>query len=167
MASDLEVRIAALRCDHLIKETPIKTTKVANTQTGIKLEYRPNEKRHNKIKIPEKTLENLVLAPEFTFREERVSEPEAGIPENNAHPKFPIPKEIASLFSFILEPCLEASDLPIDNPSIRQRIESANEACKTVLQISKELLILGKVRANCSKFKDFKYTTSPDPKKEV
>ena len=50
MASDLEVRIAALRCDHLIKETPIKTTKVANTQTGIKLEYRPNEKRHNKIK---------------------------------------------------------------------------------------------------------------------
>jgi hypothetical protein len=167
MASDLEVRIAALRCDHLIKEIPIKTTKVANTHTGIKLEYRPNEKRHNKIKTPVKTLENLVLAPEFTFKEERVSEPEAGIPENNAHPKFPIPNEIASLFSFILEPCLEARDLPIDNPSIKQRIERAKEACKIVLQICRELLMLGNVSANWSKFKDFKYTTLPDPKREV
>ena len=55
---------------------------------------------------------------------------------------------IASLFSFILEPCLEARDLPIDNPSIKQRIERAKEACKIVLQICRELLMLGKVSAN-------------------
>ena len=117
--------------------------------------------------MPVKTLENLVLAPEFTFREERVREPEAGIPENNAHPKFPIPNEIASLFSFILEPCLEARDLPIDNPSIKQRIEKGKGGLYNSTPDLQELLMLGRVSAIDQNLRILNIITSRDPKRDV
>ena len=51
---------------------------------------KPSEiKTNNPVKI----FEAPDFAPEFTLRVDRVREPEAGIPEKKAHPKFAIPKD--------------------------------------------------------------------------
>ena len=72
-----------------------------------------------------KILEALLTAPELTFKDDLVKEPEAGMPEKAAQAKFPIPKEIVSWFSLIRAPCLDARDFPIENPSIRHKRDNA------------------------------------------
>ena len=123
----------------------MKMTNVAKTQSGIESEFFPNKKKQTKINTPLKIFEILLLAPEFTLREERVNEPDAGMPDRKAQPMLPKPNEIASLFSSILEPCRDASDFPIDNPSIRLSNARARDACNIISQICSELLKFGNV----------------------
>ena len=91
-----------------------------------------------------KILEALLTAPELTFKDDLVKEPEAGMPEKAAQAKFPIPKEIVSWFSLIRAPCLDARDFPIESPSIRHKRDNAKEAWIMTSHISKELSIFGK-----------------------
>ena len=102
-------------------------TNVASTEIGMYFTKLPRRKYPHIIKIPVYKLECHVLAPDETLRDERVNEPDAGMPQKRAQPKFPTPNEIAALSPLILSPSLEARDFPIDNPSIRQSKASANE----------------------------------------
>ena len=85
----------------------------------------------------------LDFAPEFTFNVDRVSEPEAGIPDRKAQLRFAMPKETDSRSLEILLPFLDASDFPIDNPSIRDSKAIAKEDCKITSQYSKKSSKLG------------------------
>ena len=74
------------------------------------------------------------MAPEFTFREERVREPEAGIPENMEQPILESPIERVSRFVSIRCPDLAAKDFPMDRPSRRQRSAIAEDDQRMVCQ---------------------------------
>ena len=80
-------------------------------------------------------LEKPDFAFELTLSEDLVKEPEAGIPDKNAQPIFATPKESASRSLLILLPDLEAKDLPIDKPSIKQSNARAMEVWKIISQL--------------------------------
>tara|TARA_B100001093_G_C26072688_1_gene695229 strand:- start:94 stop:369 length:276 start_codon:yes stop_codon:yes gene_type:complete len=84
--------------------------------------------------MPVNKFETPDFAPEFTLREDLVREPDAGIPDRKAQPMLPMPNEKASLSLSILFPHLDAKDLPIDRPSIKQSNERATEVCRITCQ---------------------------------
>ena len=135
----------------------MKMTSIANEQTGMKATNFPIKKYPTSTKIPVKILETFPTAPELTFNDDLVKDPEAGMPEKIAQAKFPIPKEIVSLFSSIRDPCLDARDFPMESPSIRHNRDNAKEACKMTSHISKELVIFGKERGMINVSKSCKY----------
>ena len=111
----------------LIRERPIKITKVDNAESEMYAIKFENETKAMITINPINTLEALVFAPEFIFKEDLVKDPEHGIPATNPHPKVDRPKESVSRLLSILSPHLEARDFPMESPSIRQSKANASE----------------------------------------
>ena len=105
----------------------MKITRVARAQMGTNWIKSLRRKTPTKIITPVIMFAKLDLAPLATLRVERVKEPEAGIPENKAHPRFPMPIEKVSWLASIRPPARADNDLPIDSPSRRQSIQTASE----------------------------------------
>ena len=119
-ASDFVVKFTILMACRSIKEIPIVITSTARAHWGINWTEDPN-RRAAIIKIkPLIQLDNTVFAPLLKQSVERVSDPEAGIPEKKAQPILAIPMENIAWLPYNLEPVLAASDFPIEIPSIIQ-----------------------------------------------
>ena len=123
----------------------MKMTKVAKTQSGIKLEFFPNKKKQTKINTPLKIFEILLLAPELHSREERVNEPDAGMPiEKHSQCCLSQMRLLLYFHQFWNRVGMQA-DFPIDNPSMRLSNARARDACNIISQICSELLKFGNV----------------------
>ena len=73
-------------------------------------------------------------APEFTFNEDRVREPDAGIPEKIEQPMLESPIARVSRSVSIRLPNLADNDFPMERPSSRQRRAIAKDDQSIVCQ---------------------------------
>ena len=101
----------------LIREIPMAITSTARTHCGICFVNGPTANAPSITMSPLIILATGVRPPLATDSEERVSDPEAGIPERSAQAILLVPIENIAWFALNREPVRAARDFPIEIPS--------------------------------------------------
>ena len=127
MASDLVERDTMLICRPLIREKPIKSTRVAREASGINSTVFPRRKKPKRTSNPVYILEFRVDAPDCMLRDDLVREPDAGIQVKREQPRLVRPMERVSLLVSMRSPTLEANDFPMESPSSKQSSDRATD----------------------------------------